>query len=304
MSNNWIVAVGIGLGFGVASGEVGVWPAGGAFIGSAAATAAGAKIELTGGGLIAWSGEAGEWKEQSLGDESAEVLAGIFFWFITQSTITNFFPLNLVPYLVQSVSVVFTCPSPGLNDKYVIIVIARDEFSSLLPEAIFLWLIFLEQLLQNSFMSHLSLIMVILLHWKTDSGPEFLQSSHSHLGWNIWHKTHPWYAPLSSISWIYRASTPRYYHFFFLRNYQALILGITTYPPPLPFWVDRTQVRFTTIPVPQLQLSQDESFAFLSGLINFVNVCIIIFFAKHMTAYQSQQQKIIFDKKTGRIDPL
>ena len=39
-------------------------------------------------------------------------------------------------------------------------------------------------------------------------------------------------------------------------------------------------------------------------LINFVNVCIIIFFAKHMTAYQSQQQKIIFDKKTGRIDPL
>ena len=91
---------------------------------------------------------------------------------------------------------------------------------------------------------------------------------------------------------------------FFLRNYQALILGITTYPPPLPFWVDRTQVRFTTIPVPQLQLSQDELFAFLSGLNNFVNVCIIIFFAKHMTAYQSQQQKIIFDKKTGRIDPL
>lgn len=91
---------------------------------------------------------------------------------------------------------------------------------------------------------------------------------------------------------------------FFLRNYQALILGITTYPPPLPFWVDRTQVRSTTIPVPQLQLSQDELFAFLSGLINFVNVCIIIFFAKHMTAYQSQQQKIIFDKKTGRIDPL
>ena len=79
MSNNWIVAVGIGLGFRVASGEVGVWPAGGAFIGSAAATAAGAKIELTGGGLIAWSGEAGEWKEQSLGDESAEVLAVIFF---------------------------------------------------------------------------------------------------------------------------------------------------------------------------------------------------------------------------------
>lgn len=74
MSNNWIVAVGIGLGFGVASGEVGVWPAGGAFIDSAAA---GAEIELTGGGLIAWSGEVGDWKGESLGDNSAEVSTGI-----------------------------------------------------------------------------------------------------------------------------------------------------------------------------------------------------------------------------------
>ena len=112
--------------------------------------------------------------------------------------------------------------------------------------------------------------------------------------------------------------------FFFLRNYQALILGITTYPPPMPFWVDRTQVRSTTgltpqylvhgfmghsplsvlysVPVPQLQLSQDELFAFRfdqlrQRLHNHLS-------AEHMTAYQSQQQKIIFDKKTGRIDPL
>lgn len=303
MSDNWIVAVGIGLGFRVASGEVGVWPAGGAFIGSAAATAAGAEIELTGGGLIAWSGEAGEWKEQSLGDESAEVLAGIFFWFITQSTITNFFPLNLVPYLVQSVSVVFTCPSPGLNDKYVIIVIARDEFSSLLPEAIFLWLIFLEQLLQNSFMSHLSLVMVILLHWKTDSGPEFLQSSHSHLGWNIWHKTHPWYAPLSSISWIYQASTPRYYLFFFkkLPSTNPWYHHLST-THALLGRSHTSEIHYNSCTTTAAITRRVICFPF--RLINFVNVCIIIFFAKHMTAYQSQQQKIIFDKKTGRIDPL
>ena len=152
-------------------------------------------------------------------------------------------------------------------------------------------------------MSHLSLIMVILLHWKTDSGPEFLQSSHSHLGWNIWHKTHPWYAPLSSISWIYQASTPRYYLFFFKKL-----------PSTNPWYhhLSTTHARLGRSHTSEIHYNSCTTTAAITRrvicfpfrLINFVNVCIIIFFAKHMTAYQSQQQKIIFDKKTSRIDPL
>ena len=57
-----------------------------------------------------------------------------------------------------------------------------------------------------------------------------------------------------------------------------------------------------SVPVPQLQLSQDELFAFRfdqlrQRLHNHLS-------AEHMTAYQRQQQKIIFDKQTGRTDPL
>ena len=62
---------------------------------------------------------------------------------------------------------------------------------------------------------------------------------------------------------------------FFLRNYQALILGILSTTLALLGRSHTSEI--TTIPVPELQLSQDELFAFLSGLINFVNVCIIIF---------------------------
>ena len=68
------VAIRPGEGSGWTSDGVGVWPAVGVLWGAAA----GAETELTGGGLIAWRGEAGEWKGASvLDDNSSEVLAGI-----------------------------------------------------------------------------------------------------------------------------------------------------------------------------------------------------------------------------------